>query len=521
MDLSSSFVKIQGFNTSADLITEFNVIRSNALTNLYSNPIDFAKNLYQRSGTFITRELSKTFPIDDDLCFLTLGTLGKSWIRRELLGPVGAVGVPSLLYLRETTNLQETKNLSIPWKENIYILKEAKRTDLFIRLTKNPPNPLPSINRCGFNDIEKLSLLECDEFTNETLIGFVLNYVFDIFNFKQKSLPKMPSKLRENIMLYAYGFFTDIDDKVFFKSDDLDKVFHPIVRYYGGFVCKSSTYIFMEYCDLGSLDSFILDGSKLFTKVSPTIKSLTHTISYLQGHKLIKLSVVRREYVYEIISQIVCALIALQNLCQFTSGDLKLANIFITSRKIKTNFNGLPLNAPFTCKIADYGKSSITIKSNSKKNKSVRLYNYNTASSATFSITSPPSIGFTSDGTSYYIIPKALVAANITPLAYIRHLGYPFYKSFDLYTFIVSMMLSPSIYYSVMTEPTLRSILWDSLWFFDELDSITKSVHDMMISRSPTSYRTVIPLIIGKKLKCDILNTYFEGLKNIATTFVW
>jgi hypothetical protein len=124
--------------------------------------------------------------------------------------------------------------------------------------------------------------------------------------------------------------------------------------------------------------------------------------------------------------------------------------------------------------------------------------------------------GQTADGTPYYTIPRVLMGANIAPLAYIRHAGYAFYRSIDLYTMVVSMMLSPQIYYSVMTDPKLRTQLWDSLWFSDELDAITQKIHTAMLAGSATSYSAVIPLLLNHKLRCDALPNYFKGLKRLA-----
>lgn len=318
-------------------------------------------------------------------------------------------------------------------------------------------------------------------------------------------------------MKTAYGY----------ALSEIKTPFFPVVQYYGGFVCSKKSYLLMEYCDLGSLDSFVAGSVEGSLQLPSGQKSLIETLHYLRDHQLIAIQVVRREYLLSIFGQVVAAIIALQGLTDFISGDLKLANIFVTSKPISVIFNGLKLSAPFTCKIADYGKSSMTVDPNrwSPKDRSgrktrmetrYRIYNYSAASSRTFRFTTPPAFNRTPEGTPYYVIPKAMMAANITPLAYIRHAGYPFYSSIDLYTMVVSMMLSPSFYYPVMTDPSLRSKLWDSLWFSDELDKITKSIHNAMLSGSRTSYRAVIPLLLDRKLRCNILSTYLENLKSLS-----
>jgi serine/threonine protein kinase len=504
---------MQGYSSPEDLLTDFRVRRSNALTKLFANPLEFARTLYIRKGLVIKTVSSLTFPIDEDLCFLAPPkggeggkviscSTGRPWLQCRLLGVSGAVGIPSLLSLQEEGG------------EKKYILKEAPDANLFIRPTTKAPTPLSETPTCGFKEVERLNLLECDEFTNEALIGFALSHLLQVYQSKLELLkskiltgdPRVMEPFWSRVMKISFGFYLS----------DVETPYSPVVEYYGGFVCANKSYLLMEYAELGSLELFIRGNiNRNESHLLPsTVPSLIETIHYLQGHRLVPILAVRRRYVVSFFSQIICAIIALQGLGQFISGDLKLANVFVSSKPISVKFDGLKLKAPFTCKIADYGKSSLSIRANSGER--FRFYNYNTASSITFSITTPPSFFRTPSGIPYYVIPRALMAPNITPLAYIRHAGYPFYKSIDLYTMVVSMMLNPAIYYPVMTNSSLRANLWDRLWFQDELDTITQKVHDMMLSGSPTSYGTVVPLLLDRKLKCNIIQEYFEGLKSLS-----
>jgi len=506
MDLSSSFVKVPGYTSREDVLTDMNVSRANAITNLLTSPQQFASSLYVRSGLILKTTSSLAFPVDGDLCFLAQDQPNKSWVDKKLLGVQGAVGVPSLLYLGPYNDRQ------------VYILKEAPYSNLFIRIASKPPPPLPNSSICSFAQSEELIPIQCDEFTNETLIGFVLNHYLDVLEAKCRVINQptvtLSESIKEELMKYAYGVYLS----------QIITSYHPVVRYYGGFVCRDRSYILMEYCDMGALDSFVEQSSQGRATLPGPSPTLISTISYLKEHRLVPITIVRPEYTVQIVKQVVAAIVTLQSLASFISGDLKVANVFVASRPLSVTVNGLTLSSPFTCKIADYGKSSLTLDPNiwspasTMDNRVInspryRLYNYNSAASATFSLTTPPTFGRTPDGTSYYVIPKALVASGITPLAYIRHAGYPFYRSIDLYTMIVSMMLIPAFYYSVMTQPQLRSVLWDSLWFQDELDSITREVHRK--KGISASYRTVVPLLLGRKLKCNAVDDYFELLKTI------
>ena len=154
----------------------------------------------------------------------------------------------------------------------------------------------------------------------------------------------------------------------------------------------------------------------------------------------------------------------------FVHGDLKAKNVFVSRKS-----DGSPL-----FQLADFDKSSITWNG-------VRFYNI-----GRFGIEKirglierikqiyPDRFRITIDGDQdvYYQIPEK----GINELA-IRHSPIPFYSSYDLYTFFLSLMMEPVFYSwyleSKKTGPTKFDRLWRWIWNFQlqRIDQIIAQQH--------------------------------------------
>jgi serine/threonine protein kinase len=159
----------------------------------------------------------------------------------------------------------------------------------------------------------------------------------------------------------------------------------------------------------------------------------------------------------------------------FVHGDLKAKNVFVSRKS-----DGSPL-----FKLADFDKSSITWNG-------VRFYNV-----GRFGVEKirglierikqiyPDRFRITIDGDQdvYYQIPEK----GIVELA-IRHSPIPFYSSYDLYTFFLSLMMEP-VFYSWYLESKKRGQtkfdrLWRWIWSFQlqRIDQIIAQQHQNLNS---------------------------------------
>ena len=167
--------------------------------------------------------------------------------------------------------------------------------------------------------------------------------------------------------------------------------------------------------------------------------------------------------IMQILTQITVGLHILQFYLNFTSGDLKAGNIFVKSDPINMTYMSIPIKSSFTCKIADYGKSSCTIyKENRSDRYGIRFYNESKMANLYLKF-HPFKDDIISDehGDYFYTIGSILNAQLYTRT---RHMGVPFYYSFDYYTVLVSMLTNPSFFYPFFGSPTLLKIFWDPIW---------------------------------------------------------
>jgi hypothetical protein len=110
----------------------------------------------------------------------------------------------------------------------------------------------------------------------------------------------------------------------------------------------------------------------------------------------------------------------------------------------------------------------------------------------------------------YYIIDAT---TNLSALTHIRHAGVPIYFSWDSYTINISLLLIPEVFYPVMSDNRLRSVLFDNLWFPDEYSEIWNRLHTAVQQRKSNSYNIILDILRGLKLKCRANSILLEGLK--------
>ena len=94
-------------------------------------------------------------------------------------------------------------------------------------------------------------------------------------------------------------------------------------------------------------------------------------------------------------------------------------------------------------------------------------------------------------------------------------MGIPYFVSLDLYTFVISLLLIPEIYYPLLLSEKLRVTLFDSLWFSDDYLTVWKRVGSAIANKKENSYNTILDILTGIKLKCAATNLLLDTLKTI------
>ena len=388
-------------------------------------------------------------------------------IQQRPLGPKGKVGVPYFITYKGRENYVSKFS---PFR------KEVHYKDY-------PPVSLKKIMRsenieCMSMEIEELHYLGLDEFTNEMCIGYLIQEAF-----------KYSSTMLQNNMYFG-------------------------VEYINGSTCNRTGIHVMEYCDLGNLRDFIGRG-KEGTDLYEYIENYTREFKYYQEIDISKFSedvniinvfheidILNEIYLEPILSQVTAALHYLNETIEFTSGDLKTENIFVKSETVTGMYGFLRMTAPFKCKIADYGKSSCTFTTN--QGERLRIYNWSRLADYYLKVKDfTPKIR-KENTTSYYIVDEFFMAETYV---YLRHMGIPYYRSFDYYTFLISLLVIPEYYYSFFNSSLVYKF-WDRVWINEEENQkMRRRVFKAMRNnkRGRYGYDDIVKLLKGRKLMCSAI----------------
>lgn len=332
---------------------------------------------------------------------------------------------------------------SVTSENKTYVIKAVKFNNVLMKKRNIDKSDIKNI--CEFPDIKDYQYISCDEFTNEFMNGILISY------------------LTEHMKLN----------------------FNPFIKYYGVYICGDSTkedtvssditgYILEEYADYGNLEQ---------------LKDLN--VNTVDG----------------IMMQVIFGLDFLKRTQYFNHGDLKPANVLLMRKEMSGDYDGIHFKCPYTVKITDFDKSSITV--NNKKGK-IRIYN-NSLFSNNFLTLSPFKQNIKLFGGKRYY--KFSTISHHSKYSYIRHMGIPFYMSYDIYTFIISFMLVPGVYDIVMNNEVLKSSYWDTLWVENESKMRKLVSKEVEKKRVHISYNTTIDLINDVKLKCDLVGDIIKAIK--------
>jgi serine/threonine protein kinase len=445
---------------------EFKQGIDNLINALHQNPNQFASNLYleETTGPFWNRQSQITSPYlktnNDTLC--CLAGISSSPVKPKLceiskVTPLTHQGKESDTYLVESGRRSQPQR---------YILKVYNLDHFEVFFSDAPRIPPIWSTQCFYPDVTNLSYLGTDTFTNEFLIGFIL----------------------QDLYFQPPSNFSRLDG---------------VITFLNATVCntdKKKGVIFMEYANLGDIIDLVQD---------PLNSEFRNTQDFRdQVGNPIQLKSLKSSVIVDIFKQIVANLDFLHSELEFNHGDLKANNILVQSKTSQGNYQGLTWNSNFTVKLADFAKSSLTIVDDNMKK--VRLFNHSKYADTylrLFPFT--PSLG-NQFNEPYYIIDAT---TNLSALTHIRHAGVPIYFSWDSYTINISLLLIPEVFYPVMSDNRLRSVLFDNLWFPDEYSEIWNRLHTAVQQRKSNSYNIILDILRGLKLKCRANSILLEGLK--------
>lgn len=324
----------------------------------------------------------------------------------------------------------------------------------------------PNIGRCLYPDLQSLKFLGSDSFTNEILIGYILDFIYDTYG----------KSLSGNILFHS-ATICDFDS----------------VRY---------GMKILEYADLGDLEKFARN---------PINAQYLEARSFLTSEGVtIRLSSFLPQAIVDFTKQLVVNLDFLHKTIEFNHGELMPSNVLVQSTQSRGNYLGVEWDSTVTLKLADFETSSLTMKVASGEK--IRVYNRNPATDK-YRALSP----FRPEVVNYYGEPGYVLgySLSVTFLNEIRHMGIPYYYSFDLYTFIIGFLMIPEVYYPVMTNESLRRILWEPLWFPDEISTAFIRLDSAIKSNKKITYDVILDVLNGLRLKCRATELVLAGLRTL------
>lgn len=274
-------------------------------------------------------------------------------------------------------------------------------------------------------------------------------------------------------------------------------------------VCGDYGLLLMEYSKYGDVYSFCQSTPGKF-----------------MGEGIIKPMVT-----LSIIQQVATALKFLQSEIQFIHSDLKVQNVLLTSGKPG---KGL-INQNIIAKIADYANCSATVKSlndNKILSKDIRFFN-ELLISRIFPLGADYKVEGEVDKNCFQVkIGQGLAGGDLgvcktsywwklptgfnTKMSLITaHSGLPFYRSYDFYVFMVTLMMCRGYFDSIVSREDIKGVVWDYLWLPKELEKVTNDVKKFhSIDKSP-GLDEALKILSKYRMRCDAISLIVDLISEI------
>ena len=464
------------------LLNMFLIQQEQVISSLATNPVEFSQKLY----TIRPQLNSKLFGPD------------------HITSPFSAFNNSNLCdlissYLKSNNPVRQdtTMDVKTTIEDELHLVKVMAlraANDFFVEVKLSCKGKLCERNeRSEWSEVKlsKTSFIASDQFTHSTLISFLMNWYLNniapglktLWNVKSTSICSIPTP----------------------------GVMGPRNQRYG-------VQLFDD-CDLGTLNN-ISSLQNFLTKTrlnSPLPDSngqerlsfdRTETVRYdLEVDRM----VVKPDIIFSIVKQILITLNILQESLLFNHGHLITSNIGLKSSPVKLSSACLNIDDQFTCKIGNFDSSAISVNFNGKV---YRMYQrspvYDWISIAlpfthvqnTKLLTEQISIYGTN---IFYTIPVGLAAYQ-----YERYLKTEMnvpnrqFPTFDTYTFIISFLLIPEVFYSVFSNEKLMRIIWLPLFTNEDRENIYLRLLNMINNYEEPSFERIFKLLQGVNLKYTI-----------------
>ena len=300
-------------------------------------------------------------------------------------------------------------------------------------------------------------------------------------------------------------------NRAFESEGSMPKTYNKIVSYS---LCGRAGLMLMEQADKTDLAYFLANLSKDDTEI--------YEVS--MGKKKSTFSGVKRAVILPVIKQVVSTIDFLQKKIEFIHSELLSNNVLISSNNVKAKYGPVKLDGKYLAKIADYSHASSSLELDGSEDK-VRFFN---EYRVTRFLPITPSFdlnpkkeqvcqvnigsGSLCKDVLWWELPSTfgLKTSLIT-----QHSGMPFYRSYDFYTFMVSLMLCPKFYYMIMSSDNadLYAAIWLPLWKHSELDRVNKLVEKNKGEK--ISLSLVLDIMAGLSLRCDAIEVVLDNLTRL------
>ena len=434
--------------------------RNNLIMELLDNPYNFINILYTQKSKLFSRYVEIYSPyikINDNglICLINNSCTN---------------GITS-------SKIMSTEERQIYYVESLdSVLQVMRINDLGSFIDNKPYVSISSLvsyeeqmNKCLFKDVksEKLYIVS-DEYTNNVLISYFLSYIYE----------GIPLEAGMKGVLFMH------DTTIYNSTDQILGI--------------------NLYENVISLNNFLYDERSFY---------IYQNVDYNDfGERTTRMRVLSRNFILDLFKQLLINLMLLQTKYSFIHGNLKSGVIAIKKERVDIKYLTLRHTSDITFKITDFRHASMTInvdKQHGNDNNTLRLFNSNSYAKKYHYLFPFKPIIEQSLGESYYLLDNIL---NVQLLNEIRHLGIEFYSSFDTVTLILSLLLKPTIFYSIISDPILKSAIWDNLWHPKDASLIYNELFKLHDTDIINEYDTVLSLLKGKWLKCNLTKILMDAL---------
>lgn len=287
------------------------------------------------------------------------------------------------------------------------------------------------------------------------------------------------------------GFFLDH----FISSSEIIHT-NAYVKQYDAFIVKKKSCNVMEIADKGDLSDF-----------------------YTSFPNYVFNNMIQEKVGINMFIQIFSLLHFLQTNFNYTHNDLKVDNIFVSSQPFSGIYQDTTLPpAPFTVKLADYGKNAFTVNKvryftvhTGVKGFASKVYT-NMHNTKLFKIESGKY-----EDLYYFCLPQSITAQELGVYLLTRHSGLPYMAELDVYSLLISIYLTPGFHMLFQNSPFFIDF-WNNLWINEEeVVRVTNICNKFFRKQTKHNMRDIYNMMAKYQFKliCGMSNQIWDTLKSL------